>query len=98
MKAGDKRSYIILKAAKKLRDAQKEPSTSSVKVTKRKKKKHVSSFILYAKETMRTLPNTLPFRERQSQVSRMWNHLEPGQKSKYVAAALEQREQRGRGN
>ena len=90
MKPGEKRSYTILKEAKRLR-AERNMTTSSVSAIRHKKKHHISAYILFSKEKLSTLSKEIPFKERQAAVAKLWKTLPPLTKAKYQTAARNQR-------
>ena len=66
-------------------------SMSSVEVTKRRKAKHTSSFIMFSKEAYHQLPDGLTFLEKRKMLGKKWREMEVHEKEKYIRAAEDKR-------
>ena len=91
LKAGMRRSYTVLKHAKIAREKAYK-SLSTVKVRK-KKRKHISSFILFFKHKSLEIPKEVPHDNRRKMISQMWKEVSARERSKYAELARKMREQ-----
>ena len=91
LKPGERRSYTVLKMAKRLRQKAAIDSSNFLIAVRRKHSKHISSYILFSCEKLRESTPGMPYIEKTKKISEMWRDLPVMRRKVYIEAAKEKR-------